>query len=134
MVALVYKSIAPQEITPMVETTVTFDAVLSDVYGLLDGGVKLRVPQDGWYAITAQTCWEADSYGVRDVYVRKNGSQRIYANRISDSKAIGIYVPIHTIFYLHNGEYLELRVWQSSQRILNLYNGLANTQFGIALL
>lgn len=131
---LAYKSAAAQSVANTTETTITFDAESYDSNTMHDNSTnngRLTAPSTGFYIIFGVCNFAADADGIRDVYVRLNGTTRLMTARAFDNGAVGPYVPIFLPYPLTAADYVEMRVWHSAGNALDVQNGASNTNFGM---
>lgn len=96
---------------------------------------RFTITDTGIYYLTANTNWSSgawDGYGQRNIGLRINGGTR-YAGYVTETPVSQFMVEYdykgHTtagIVRLNTGDYVEVRVWQSSHASLNV---LATSQY-----
>jgi hypothetical protein len=114
---------ATQSINNNTETTVSFTDVRHDT---TDGDMwdvsqptRLVVPVDGFYLPMASLAWASNSAGVRVAYFRANGSVLLGRDTRTANAATEATLTTPVRFF-NAGDYVELRVFQSSGGALNL--------------
>lgn len=106
-----------QTLTTATDTAVTWQAVNSDAWGMWAAGspTRLTAVVTGRYTATAQVRFAANSTGIREAYIRKNGSTDLARDRAnaltSGATASTLHAPA---FDMVVGDYIELWVLQNS--------------------
>ena len=104
-----------QTITTATTTTVTFDTERRDDRGDVANLANNRVdiPLDGWYSIVGGVRWGTIGSGAASVRFYKNGSL-LKMIQLPAAAATGAYMTLTATEYLADGDYIDLRVNQSS--------------------
>lgn len=116
-------------------TALTFDSERYDTDGLHDTSTntsRLTCTRGGIYLITAHVVFAANTAGVRYVNIRLNGTTDIASHGGSASNAFETAYSVSTIYQLAVGDYVEVRVFQSSGGALNV-NSSGNTSPELAM-
>lgn len=75
---------------------------------------RLTAPVAGWYLITAAIRWASNATGVRQLYLRANGSTYIDTVNQDAVGTTNTRQTIATLYYLAANEYVEAAVYQNS--------------------
>lgn len=130
--ARVYQT-APQGLTTATWEHISWDAEDYDTNGLHAGGspTVLTSATDGWYTVKLQVSFAADSFGRRDIQIRKNDSSsdatagsrwgRCTQGSLggSDSSILQCFAEV----YLSVGDYVKGCAWQNSGGGLDVESG-----------
>ena len=100
---------------------------------------RLTIPSglSGYYYIYTNLNWNGSTSGYRRQQFYKNGSTSIFETDFSFSQDIWFNVGISTVLYLTAGDYLELRVYQTSggNRSIHMGETVGDlTHFGLVYL
>ena len=114
-----------QTIATSTQTKVIFDTVDSDAWNCWDvspNPTRLTVPITGRYIVTANVAFQAASAGHRAINLYKNNTTELAR---SDFLPVSNSIDTHTTvtcnsISLNKGDYIELRVWQSSGSPLDI--------------
>lgn len=108
-------------------TAITFDTEVFDVHGFHDAGAnteRLTVPAGygGTYLVGAHVSTAANGTGIREAYIYRNAAQVGEGTRItSPSGTERASMMVVTLLALAAGDYVDVRVGQTSGGSLNTY-------------
>lgn len=128
---LAYKSAAAQGIPNASEQTLSLESEAFDNNNLHDNvtnNSRLTAATTGLYMIWGLAAYDSNATGIRELYVRLDGSTRIATGSLPGPAQ---YVTVFQLYSLTAGQYIELRTWQNSGGTLNVNNGQANCYFGM---
>jgi hypothetical protein len=127
----VYNSTA-QAIPNATVTAVTFNSERSDTNNLhstSSNTSRLTAGTPGWYSISGAVQFPANGTGLRQVYLRVNGSTLIAISKPGIGTASGNSLTINRQYLLAAGDYVELLVQQTSGGSLNVSADRASPEF-----
>jgi hypothetical protein len=131
LVAAIYKAAVGQSINHATYTIVNFDTKELDTHSAVTVGADWRftAPMDGLYVVStgimfaATALWEDGETGSLSLF--KNDS---FAVLLDHKDNYGVSVAVHmqlsgsTAMWLAAGEYIDIRVWQSSGTALSIHS------------
>jgi hypothetical protein len=102
------------------QQSLTFDTNVYDnsaMHSIKDNPSRLTARIDGVYAITGKVQWAANTTGVRDLLIVKNGTTIIARTEVPGSTAVQ---EVSTQVDMRTRDFVELRVSQTSGGALNV--------------
>jgi hypothetical protein len=114
-----YNSVAVT-ISTSTQTEYAFDSELYDTDGYHSTSTntaRITVPagKAGYYLVHAAVEWAANSSGVREIYIRKNGGLTDGNNDYLSVVPTGVFeMMVTNLIYLGVGDYVSLYVYQTS--------------------
>jgi hypothetical protein len=125
--ASVYKS-AQQSVSNATETASTFDTESFDTDGFHDNvtnNSRMTIPsgKDGKYLLLGRVTFVANTTGVRQGRLRKNGSLIAVNTDSTPGSGGGQNIEVSGIYSAIAGDYFEVAYWQNSTGALNSENG-----------
>lgn len=133
--ALVTKS-AVQSIPNGSDTVLSFDTETKDNNAIHDNAVnnsRLTAKSAGLYLVQGLVTWDSNNTGVRDVLIKKNGTQISRVNMMSASGQ-NSFQNISKMVEMAVDEYVELQVFQNSGSSRSIQSGATQSGFSIAKL
>lgn len=120
-----YTSSATTSITNNTETAVSFDSEVFDVGALHDPSSnpsRFTVPTggDGLYVVIGQARWTGNGTGIRSARIYKNGTSLQAQNDAASGTTDFTRLEVAALINLVAGDYVELKVLQTSGGALNL--------------
>lgn len=106
-------------------TAITWDQESYDTDSMHDNVInnsRITINTAGKYSILAQAEWANNNSGVRQLQIRKNGTETLGMTRVADNQA-GAEGIIAVVGDFAVNDYIELRVWQNSGGNLNFTTG-----------
>jgi hypothetical protein len=101
-------------------TILTFDSQRWDSHGLHTVGTsRLTCKRAGLYHIFGHIVMPANTSGVRSMAIILNGVTPIANQRVNGSSVFSM-LSVSTMYLLSAGDYIELRVWQTSGGSLDI--------------
>jgi hypothetical protein len=128
-----YLTTADQSIASASEEDIAFNAELFDTHAYHDNSTnpnRFTCPTggDGYYHVTAQVYWDnADTDGVRIVYVRVNAGATALAQASDDAQPTDFIQHVSCTLYLDAGDYVTIGVYQNSGSALDVQKGQDST-------
>jgi hypothetical protein len=128
----------PQSIPNAGETPVGFDTEDYDIGSLHDtvtNNSRITIPAGTaakYYLITGMVRWASNNGGLRGFYLKKNNTTYLVDHSAGNLPAADFVMQFTDIVSLVGGDYIELRVYQSSGAALNVQGnaqGAGSTRF-----
>ena len=125
--ASVYKS-AQQSVNNATETASNFDTEVFDTDGFhsnVTNNTRMTIPsgKDGKYLLLGRACFVANTTGVRQGRLRKNGNLIAVNTDTTPGSGGGQNIEVSGIYSAVAGDYFEVAYWQNSGGALNSENG-----------
>jgi len=119
-------------------TALTFNSEYFDTNGYHSTSTntsRLTVPtgKAGYYLMTAQGSYNLNASGQRDLIFYKNGSYLRYANAVPGNSSVYLGNSMTVVYYLAEGDYIELFTYQSSGTSLNFDKTLGGGTFHFSM-
>lgn len=130
-----YKSV-DQSISNAANTLLTFDTEYYDTnsyHSTVTNTDRITVPSTGYYLFNIKIDWASNATGIRDFYLRKNGSN-IFFNYFYGSSANLTTINFSQVVNATASDYFQINVYQSSGGSLNVIGGAGQTVFGATYL
>lgn len=113
-----------QSFASAVSAAVAFNTDVHNVGGMhstITNNTRLTAKVTGLYSVGGSVNWAANATGIRNIYIRRNGTTPIVADlRLAAGGADPTQQSIHTEIRLAAGDYVELIAQQASGGALNL--------------
>lgn len=113
---------APQSTATSTTTPISFDTVIENNSGVFSAGspTRLTIPVSGIWQGAFWVYWEANAVGIRENFVRKNGTTFYFTDDRAALPSNGTSVLINWTLRLAAGDYLEYCGWQNSGGALTI--------------
>lgn len=90
---------------------------------------KIIIPREGWYLITAQVFYVANTAGARGIKIVSNGSIALASSENGPNSATSAtYTTLSALHYFMPNDYVEVYIYQdigSTMQPINLYFNMA---------
>lgn len=133
-----FRSSGVQAITTATETAIVMDGETTDTHVMHDNSTnpsRLTCVRPGNYSICGGANYAGSAAGgVRDIYLRVNGTTRIATATDGNPTLNGTTLSISGMFTLAAGDYVELTTAQNTGGNLNVSAGTGNTWIAMARL
>ena len=117
-------------------TTLTFDSERWDTdnfHDLTTNPERLTIPEAGFYTVSANVWWSANTSDRRHLHLYLNGTTQIGSDTRTTGAGSNFYQHITTQYYFEAGDYIEVKVYQKSGSTLTINNnGNVSPEFMIS--
>ena len=101
----------------------------SGIHSTTVNATRLTAPISGIYAVTGNVDWNSNATGIRELFIRENGTALVAATFIPASALYTLAQEVTTQVQLNAGDYVELAAYQDSGGALSVFGANAGIAY-----